>query len=169
MMNKFSVVQLGIPDDIISISILAKLSREYWNIVDNIILNKSIVFFPSQTLKKLQELVFMKDICSNNFISSATKSESKTVGTKEDSATAFKADSLKKRPKTKNENPCSIGSHNPKATHPEWKCFKLTDEERIAAGPPGKGATHLTASHNQEPESDYVEVSAFVSLGPELN
>ena len=128
MMNKFSVVQLGIPDDIISISILAKLLRKYCNVVNNIILNKSIFFFPSCTLKKLQELVYMKDIRSNNY--TATK-EIKTTIPKEDSATASKANSSKKRPK--NENPCLPGSHNPKSTHPEWKCFKLTDEQRIAA------------------------------------
>ncbi|PLW06232.1 hypothetical protein PCASD_26492, partial [Puccinia coronata f. sp. avenae] len=45
----------------------------------------------------------MKDICSNNAIATATKETTKTVVAKEDSATAFKADSSKKRPK--NENP----------------------------------------------------------------
>jgi hypothetical protein len=121
MMNEFAVVQLGIPDDIISISILAKLSREHWNVVDNIILNESIVFFPSQTLKKLQELVYMKDICSNNS-SSVTKVESKT---KEDSATALKAETSKKQ-RSKVKNPCSTGIHNPKATYPEHKCWKFS-------------------------------------------
>ncbi|EFP85720.1 uncharacterized protein PGTG_11049 [Puccinia graminis f. sp. tritici CRL 75-36-700-3] len=61
MIRECALVQLGIPDDIISISILAKLSKDYWNVVDNIIMNEAIIFFPSRTLKKLRELVYMKD------------------------------------------------------------------------------------------------------------
>jgi hypothetical protein len=40
MIKEISVVQLGIPDNIISVSILAKLSKDYWNVVDNIIMNE---------------------------------------------------------------------------------------------------------------------------------
>jgi hypothetical protein len=57
MIKEFLVVQLSIPDNIISISILAKLSKDYWNVVKNIIMNESIVFFPSHTLCKLQIFV----------------------------------------------------------------------------------------------------------------
>ncbi|OAV85527.1 hypothetical protein PTTG_30459, partial [Puccinia triticina 1-1 BBBD Race 1] len=32
MIRDFAIVQLGIPDDIISISVLAKLSKDYWNV-----------------------------------------------------------------------------------------------------------------------------------------
>jgi hypothetical protein len=165
MINEFSVIQLGIPDDIISISILAKLSREHWNVVDNIILNKSIVFFPTRTLKKLQELVYMKDIRSETSTYTATnKNESQVGSAKDESVSAFKSESRKQR---SNDNPCSTGCHNPKATHKEWKCWKLSDEQCIADRP--KGETHMTKSAHEEPESDYVEVSAFLNFGPELN
>ena len=40
MINKFLVVQLGIPDNIIYILILAKLTCKHWNIVNNIIMNE---------------------------------------------------------------------------------------------------------------------------------
>jgi hypothetical protein len=50
----------------------------------------------------------------------------------------LKSESSKRQP-PKNNDPFSINVHNPKATHPEWKCFKLTDEQHIAAQPTGKG------------------------------
>ncbi|OAV97462.1 hypothetical protein PTTG_26063 [Puccinia triticina 1-1 BBBD Race 1] len=61
MIREFAIVQLGIPDNIVSISILAKLTKDYWNVVDNIIMSESVIFFPSPTLQKLQELVYMKE------------------------------------------------------------------------------------------------------------
>jgi hypothetical protein len=61
MIRECAIVQLGIPDNIISISILAKLSKDYWNVVGNIIVNEAIIFYPSCTLKKLWELVYMKE------------------------------------------------------------------------------------------------------------
>jgi hypothetical protein len=160
MINEFSVVQLGIPDDIISILILAKLTREHWNIVNNIIMNESIVFFLSLTLKKLQELVYMKDI-QNPTTSSSSKLDSKKT-----EATALKTEAKKKVV----QFPCSPGYHHPKATHSEWKCWKLSDKQCIAARPKD-GEAHAsavgieTASHEPELESDYVKVSAFISFG----
>ncbi|PLW22454.1 hypothetical protein PCASD_11632 [Puccinia coronata f. sp. avenae] len=47
MIKEILVVQLGMQDDVISMSILAKLSKDYWKVVDNIIMNESIIFFPS--------------------------------------------------------------------------------------------------------------------------
>ena len=61
MIKEILIVQLGIPDNIISILILAKLFKDFWNVVDNIMMNKSIIFFSIQMLLKLQELVFMKE------------------------------------------------------------------------------------------------------------
>jgi hypothetical protein len=40
MVKELPIVKLGIPDNIILISILAKLSKDYWNVFDNLIMNK---------------------------------------------------------------------------------------------------------------------------------
>jgi hypothetical protein len=137
MINEFSVVQLGIPDNIISISILAKLSREHWNVVNNIILNESIVFFPTRTLKKLQELVYMKDIRSETSTSTATsKNKSKVGSSKDESVSAFKSESRKQR---SNDNPCSAGCHNLRppirngnaGSYPMSNVLQLDQRERL--------------------------------------
>ncbi|KAI7964700.1 hypothetical protein MJO29_002798 [Puccinia striiformis f. sp. tritici] len=109
MIREFSIVHLGIPDDIISISVLAKLSKDYWNVVDNIIMNKSIIFFPSRTLRKLQELVYMKETRT----STTTSKTEPNVKVEKDSAIAYKTEAEKpKRPKP--AHPCSPGKHNPR-------------------------------------------------------
>jgi hypothetical protein len=118
MVKELFIVKLGIPDDIISISILAKLSKDYWNVVDNLIMNKPSLT-PSRTLRKLQELVFMKETCSSS--SKVTDSHPKP---KDKGVSAFKADSKSKYKKPK--NPCDPGKHNPLAYHPAWRCFKLS-------------------------------------------
>jgi hypothetical protein len=161
MINKFVVIQLGIPDDIISISILAKLSREHWNVVANIIMNEAVVFYPNLTLKKLQELVFMKYICSDSTATTTTSSISKADSKITNLVTALKADVACETVQL----PCLPGYHNQKATHKEWKCLKLSDKKRIAARP-DKGEANTAAPASQQPESDYVKVSAFLNFGP---
>ncbi|KNZ52963.1 uncharacterized protein VP01_3383g2 [Puccinia sorghi] len=56
MLNKIAVCKLGVPDNILSFSILAKLSEDLYNVVDNIIMNEVICESPAATLTKLQEI-----------------------------------------------------------------------------------------------------------------
>lgn len=170
MINEFAVVQLGIPDDIISISILAKLSKDLWNVVDNIIMNESIVFYPSLTLKKLQELVFMKEARSIEAATTSKTSSSKSA-VKEEGASAYKAESKNERPKPK--HPCSDGKHNPLAYHPSWRCFKLSQQERDALRPKEDPQAHSSAVEEahatnaklDQSNDNYIEVSAYLSHG----
>ncbi|KAI7956353.1 hypothetical protein MJO29_007752 [Puccinia striiformis f. sp. tritici] len=147
--QQFPTLQIGVPDDLISISILAKLSKDMYNVVDNIVMNESIVHFPKLTIKKLQEVVYLNEIRDEPAPSTSNKSKVK------EESSAFKTES-----RIPNPNPCSKGVHNPKSTHPAWKCWRLTDEQRIAARPASRHATSAV-----EPESDYVEVSAYLNIG----
>ncbi|OAV94782.1 hypothetical protein PTTG_26879 [Puccinia triticina 1-1 BBBD Race 1] len=93
MIREFAIVQLGIPDDIILILVLAKLSKNYWNVVNNLTMNKSVIFFPSRTLQKLQELVYMKE---TQAVASTSKTEA-SIKAEKDLATAYKNEAKKSK------------------------------------------------------------------------
>jgi hypothetical protein len=57
-------------------------------------------------------------------------------------------------------NPCSKGAHNLEAAHAEWKCHKITDEQRITACP---ALGHVTSA--KEVEYNYVEVLVYLKFG----
>jgi hypothetical protein len=57
MLTEIALVILGIPDNILSFSILSKLSEDLWHVVENIIMNKVLIKSPNATLMKLKELV----------------------------------------------------------------------------------------------------------------
>ncbi|KNZ44439.1 uncharacterized protein VP01_9168g1, partial [Puccinia sorghi] len=61
MLTEIALVKLGVPDNILSFSILAKLSEDLYNMVDNIIINEIIVESPNATLTKLQEIVHLEE------------------------------------------------------------------------------------------------------------
>lgn len=64
--NELAVVNLQIPDKIMSYSILAKLPYELWHIVNTILLNKTIIANATLVLNKLQEMVHLKNSRKNN-------------------------------------------------------------------------------------------------------
>ncbi|OAV84751.1 hypothetical protein PTTG_31092, partial [Puccinia triticina 1-1 BBBD Race 1] len=61
MLNEISLVSLGVPDNVLSFSILAKLNEDMYNIVDNIIMNEVICKNPNAVLVKLQEVVYLEE------------------------------------------------------------------------------------------------------------
>ena len=61
MLTKIALVKLSVPNNILSFSILSKLSEDLWNVVDNIIMNKVLIKSPNATLTKLQELVHLEE------------------------------------------------------------------------------------------------------------
>ncbi|OAV91899.1 hypothetical protein PTTG_27847 [Puccinia triticina 1-1 BBBD Race 1] len=155
MIRDFSIVQLGILDDIVLILILAKLTKDCWNVFDNIIMN-------NHTICKLQELVYMKEtraVALTSKIKSSVKIE-------KDLATAYKMEAKKsKRPKP--ANPCYPGKHNPLPYHPAWWRFNLTAKEHDTLHPANPKA-HLVLVKvtnklsNDEDEYNVVEAAAFV-------
>jgi hypothetical protein len=166
MIRECAIVQLGIPDDIILISILAKLSKDYWNVVDNIIMNEAIIFYPSQTLKKLRELVYMKDTRATG----VSKVEP-SLKVQNNSPSAYKSEAESKGNKSKKPepaHPCSLGKHNPLVFHPIWRCFKLPLEERESLRPKDPKA-HTTLANDLEnmKDEELVEVSAYLSNAQE--
>jgi hypothetical protein len=132
-----------IHDNIISISILAKLSKDYWNVVNNLIMNESNLT-PSCTLQNLQELVFMKE--TQNFTSGSSSKVPDQSKTKDEGISAFKTGSKSKSKRPKPANPCEPGKHNPLAYHPGWRCSKLSKEERKALKPKDPKTHHLDAT-----------------------
>ncbi|OAV89748.1 hypothetical protein PTTG_28586 [Puccinia triticina 1-1 BBBD Race 1] len=172
MIQEFVIVNLGIPDDIISIFVLAKLTRDYWNVVNNIIMNELIIFFPSRTLQKLQELVYMKETQAIATTSNASTSKNKVnVKMEKEAATAFKSEAADKSKKPKLAHPCSPGKHNPLVYHPAWRCFNLTAAQRDALRPADPEA-HLVLTEvlddfhdddvSVEDNFDIVEATAFI-------
>ncbi|EFP86185.2 uncharacterized protein PGTG_12141 [Puccinia graminis f. sp. tritici CRL 75-36-700-3] len=96
--------------------------------------------------------------CRATISNSLSKTALKLIAKEE--ASAFKTE-LKKYV---NPNLCSKGLHNPKAAHAEWKCHKLTGEQRIAAGP---ASGHVTSA--KEVESNYVKVSVYLNFGSDTS
>ncbi|KNZ46381.1 uncharacterized protein VP01_7318g1, partial [Puccinia sorghi] len=61
LLNEIAVVKLGVPNDVLCFSILAKLSEDMHNVVENIIMSEYNVTHPDATLSKLQELVYLEE------------------------------------------------------------------------------------------------------------
>lgn len=95
MLLEIALVRLGIPDNILSFSILAKLSKDMYNVVNNIILNEVIVKRPSVTLLKLQEIVHIKESCKTRAFATLNKSADNSTEEQCDSAAALMHESKK--------------------------------------------------------------------------
>ena len=61
MLTEITLVKLGIPHNILSFSLLSRLNKDMWNVVDKIILNKVSVESHQATLTKLQEIVHLEE------------------------------------------------------------------------------------------------------------
>ncbi|KAI7940222.1 hypothetical protein MJO28_013874 [Puccinia striiformis f. sp. tritici] len=133
LLNEIRLLQLGVPDNILSFSILAKLSEDMYNIVDNIIMNEVICENPAAVLSKLQEMVYLGN-------SRKTKPIAKQVpkSSEEGAASALMHESTKggkgkgrRQPKTQVKIKCDPGKHNPAATsHDAAHCYQLHPELR---------------------------------------
>jgi hypothetical protein len=111
MLNKISVCKLGVPDNILSFSILSKLSEDMYNVVNNIIMNKVICESPSATLTKLQEIVHLKESRSTKKTTVASKPNKDPPA---ESASALLNKSSKKgKKKNRRQGPiCENRKHN---------------------------------------------------------
>lgn len=147
--NEFSIINLGIPDDVISISFLAKLTEPLWKIVDSIILNEEIVKDPHKTLQKLSEVVHLQE--SRHL----TNSEP-TPKREGDSSALVTNQSNRRSERPPPKHPCSKEKHNKLAYHPIWRCFSLTQEERDRHRP------------DREPEANVVELMETNSSSAQL-
>lgn len=65
MLTEIAICKLGVPENILSLSILSKLSEDLYNVFDNIIMNEVIVESPAATLTKLQEIVHLEESRKN--------------------------------------------------------------------------------------------------------
>ncbi|KAI7957570.1 hypothetical protein MJO28_004665, partial [Puccinia striiformis f. sp. tritici] len=151
MLNEIQMLNLGVPDNILSFSILAKLSKDLYNLIDNIIMNEVICESPTAVLSKLQEMVHLD-------ASRKTKSNVKPAqkSTEEGAASALMHESSKggkgkgrchQKPRCdpgkpgENGKPGIPGKHNPAVTsHDEDHCWQLHPELRPASW--GTSAAH---------------------------
>jgi hypothetical protein len=125
MLNEIALVDLGVPENVLCYSILAKLPNSMWNIVDSMVLNEELVSFPETTLAKLQEFVFAEE--------SRMLKEKTVINQKEnrdESAAALYQDGNYKKKITRGRSSCFNGKHNPNAPHSEEKCWHLHPELR---------------------------------------
>ena len=95
ILNEISIFKLGVPDEVLSYSILAKLSQDLWNVVDNIIMNEELVKNPAKTLAKLQEMVYLDEARKEK-----KPSKESSHGTVHEEATALFKECEKKKKKT---------------------------------------------------------------------
>ncbi|KAI7956645.1 hypothetical protein MJO28_003740 [Puccinia striiformis f. sp. tritici] len=132
LLNEIRMLQLGVPDNILSFSILAKLSEDMYNIVDNIIMNEVICESPAAVLMKLQEMVHLDASRKTRPVVKVT-----TKPVKEGSASALiheptKGGKGKNRKSTKIQ--CEAGKHNPAATsHDTEHCYQVHPDLRPAS------------------------------------
>ena len=59
LLNKIRMVSIQVSNEILSFSILAKLSEDLYHLADNIIMNEAICENPTAVLAKLQEMVHL--------------------------------------------------------------------------------------------------------------
>ncbi|POW21890.1 hypothetical protein PSHT_01837 [Puccinia striiformis] len=149
ILNEVRMLQLGVPDNILSFSILAKLSEDLYNLVDNIIMNDVICENPTAVLSKLQEMVHLEESWKNKPTAKSTPKLSK-----EGAASALMHESTKsKKGKGRRavKTRCEPGTHNPAATsHDAAHCYQLHPELRPASWGPLSG--------NAAPATQLVEV-----------
>lgn len=132
LINELAIVNMNVPEDILSYTILAKLNSEHYHHVDSIMLNEEIVKSPNKVLIKLTEIAHIE----NSRVQASTKVSNST-------ATAlFKQSKSSHRGKPRAVHFCSPGHHNELASHPEEKCWNLHPHLR----PPKKekASNHLT-------------------------
>ena len=61
MLNEIALVKLGVPKNVLCYSILSKLPKQMWTIVDTMVLNEALVSFPETNFSKLQEFVYSEE------------------------------------------------------------------------------------------------------------
>ncbi|KAI7951517.1 hypothetical protein MJO28_007201 [Puccinia striiformis f. sp. tritici] len=123
MLNELTMVSIGAPENILSFTILAKLSEDLYNVVNNIIMNEVICESPNAVLIKLQEMVYLDK-----------SRQSKPVNKGPSKATDGQSEQRRNR---KNGNFCEPGKdgkpgkHNPDATlHDVDHCWQVHPERR---------------------------------------
>jgi hypothetical protein len=124
MLIKIALVKLGVPDNILCFSILSKLSKDLWNVVDNIIMNEVIIESPNATLTKLQELVHLEESRKKKTTQSTTTAKSEEQS---DAASGLMHESKKGKRQGRKEGPlCENGKHNLLVTtHSADACWEV--------------------------------------------
>ena len=128
MLTEIAMVKLGLPDNIISFSILAELNEDLWNVVDTIILKEVIFGSPQATLTKIQEIVHLEQSCKSK---DSPTSTTKTNDTQSKSASALMHKSKKGKHKSnKPRGPvCKDEKHNPQVKyHDHDHCWQIHPE-----------------------------------------
>lgn len=150
MLNEIAVVKMKVPDDVLCYSILAKLSEEMHNIVDNIMMNDSLIANPEATLGKLREQMYLEESRKTK-VNQPTKIKTDPVP---DGAAALIHESKEKRKKKVFSYRCSPEQHNPKATsHTANTCYQLHP--------------HLHPSFHKQPSTQLVEAKGSLFLTEE--
>lgn len=116
LMNELAVVKLKVPQDILSYTILAKLTANFYHLVNSILLNNDLLQNPTNVLNKLREVTHLES--ARALPNPSTPS---TISPDQSSSTALLKTKVQKGPK----HPCSKGHHNPLAKHPESRCWQL--------------------------------------------
>ena len=127
MLTEIAVCKLGVPENILSFSILSKLSKDMYNIVDNIIMNKVICKSPAATLTKLQEIVHLEESRKAKK-STATPASKAAEEPSAESASALLNESAKKgKKKNRRGGPiCENGKHNKEVkSHTSDQCWQI--------------------------------------------
>jgi hypothetical protein len=112
VLTKIALFKVDVPYNILSFSILAKLNKNLWSVVNNIIRNEAIIENPQATLTKLQEILHLEE--SQKSKSKTTSSTTKTTKDQPESASALRHKSKKGKRKAKSCGTiCKDGKHNP--------------------------------------------------------
>jgi len=122
ILNEIALVKLGVPANVLCYSILAKLPRQMWNIVDTLVLNEALVYVTEATLSNLQEFVYAEETRKKETVKEILKDENASALYQNSNQTKYK------RNFRRNINYCSDGKHNPLSNHSEEKCFQLLPE-----------------------------------------
>lgn len=144
LINEIAIVKLGVPDEILCYSILAKLSKNMWNIVDSIIMNEQLMAHPDATLAKLQEMAYLDE--SRKAKNSSATNKNIAEGSEPTATVLLSQNQKRTNPQKKKIDPtriCSNGKHNPRAFHPEDLCYEIHPELKKNARK-DNAATNLT-------------------------
>ncbi|PLW26249.1 hypothetical protein PCANC_26631 [Puccinia coronata f. sp. avenae] len=169
LLTEIALVKLGVPENILSFSILSKLSEDLWNVVDNIIMNEVLIKSPNTTLTKLQELVHLEESRKKKVVDVSPRAKTEEPS-ESASALIHKSEKGKKKTSKRGGPICEKGQHNPEVkSHTADFCWQIHPHLKIAhdakfnnkAKPVEKPATQLVeVDDGHESEASLLLVEA---------
>ncbi|CAH7687239.1 expressed protein [Phakopsora pachyrhizi] len=147
LINTISKVNMNIPEEVLSFTILAKLDSDHHDDFVSIMLNENLAKDPEKVLIRLTEIAHIEN--SRKKVISKDESSSATA--------MFNSAKFSRITKARPLHPCSPGKHNEQANHPQNKCWHLFPHLR----PNYKGCKVILSTATEKLEKEITDQTSL--------